>query len=144
MLQQPLFCKWKSSRRFAGCLSSAVVSAGIRSRTQSCLETAARARESVRCALLWRRYLERLKNIPHVWRRNVARANMILKSVHAPSAKKNKPLRKESTLEGSYQIEMWFASVCNIDVKILKSTFDVNKKNFRLQSFLLGNHYNCF
>lgn len=54
-----------------------------------------RSRESIRCAFLWRRYLERLKNITHVWRRNVARANMILKTVYAPLAfRKKKQIAK--------------------------------------------------
>lgn len=91
LLQQPLFCKWK--RRFAGCLSAAVASAG----TQPCLETA--ARENLFVMHFSEDVISKgLKILLASGGVNVARANMMI-LWHAPSVscrKKKQPIAKRA------------------------------------------------
>lgn len=74
-------------------------------------------------------YLERLKNIAHVWR-YVARADKILEPARSIgfSPKENKSLRKGPTREDYHSVaKVWFAPACNIDIEnIVKSTFNTN------------------
>lgn len=90
LLQQPLFCKWK--RRFAGCLSAAVASAG----TQPCLETA--AQENLFVVHFSEDVISKgLKILLASGGVNVARANMmILKHALSVSRREKQPFAKRA------------------------------------------------
>lgn len=101
LLQQPLFCKWK--RRFAGCLSAAVVRAGA----QPCLETA--TRENLFVVHFSERVISKGLKILFVsggvmWHAPIWLSSML----HATwfLSRKNKPLRKGPTLKGCYHLSV--------------------------------------